>query len=62
MRTVSAEIIAKQRLAQLDLDDEDAEIALPKAEMYCPFFLLPCIISTLCIFSQLFDLVDVPLQ
>ena len=55
MRTISAEVVAKRRLAQLDLPDEDAEVTLPKAEGYDPFFFL-AIALTLCIFSQLLTL------
>ena len=38
--TVSTEVVAKRRLAQLDLPDEDTEVTLPKAEGYDLFS--PC--------------------
>ena len=33
-RTISAKVLAKRRLAQLDLPDEDVEVTLPRAEGY----------------------------
>ena len=33
-RTISAEVVAKLRMAQMDLPEEDAEVTLPKAEGY----------------------------
>ena len=49
-RTVSAEVVAKRRMAQMDLPEEDAEITLPKAEGYDLLFLITIFINTLHIF------------
>ena len=46
-RPTPAETIAQQRLAQLDLDEEDADVALPKAEGYISFPSLSFIFNTL---------------
>ena len=50
-RTISAEVVSKRRMAQMDLPEEDAEITLPKRKGTIYFSLLPSsYFITLCMF------------